>query len=313
MASPKSRQQVASRLQWIGIILLTTLLIVSILFTSSLSIVDCITDQKKNEETSTTAKVLSVLLGDASTVVNTAKFSAKAVPCQCTMPDKWYAQSGQDKFLFERLFFQQGLCCKGVFVEFGALNGIDHSNTYAFEHYMGWKGLMFEIDPNVYVDLERNRPSADIIIGAVCPSGESNITVLLSVYGGFSGSIKQYEETRRNTKRNETVVKCYNLADELRKRGMMRVDYLTMDTEGSEVDLVLDFPWDDFDVRMVQIEQLNEGKYTGQVGKKDKIIQHMLSHGYELYNVFVVASDDTDDLMFVRNLPRFDLKMTNTT
>lgn len=174
-------------------------------------------------------------------------------------------------------------------MEFGALNGIDHSNTYAFEHYMGWKGLMFEIDPHVYSDLERNRPGADIVIGAVCPSGESNITVILSVQGGFSGSIKQFEETRLHTKREESIVKCYNLADELRKRDMMRVDYLTMDTEGSEVDLVLDFPWDDFDVRMVQIEQLHEGRYKGQVGKKEKIIQHMISHGYELYNVFVVT------------------------
>jgi FkbM family methyltransferase len=291
---------------------LTALLIVTFLLTSNHSFAKCITDKTTNNEESTTANSVLSLSGDVSTLVNTAASSATAATCQCTMPDRWHAQSGQDKFLFERLFFQQGLCCKGVFVEFGALNGIDHSNTYAFERYMGWKGLMFEIDPHVYRDLEQNRPGADIVIGAVCPSGESNITVILSIHGGLSGSIKQYEESRLHMKREESVVKCYNLADELRKRDMMRVDYLTMDTEGSEVDLVLDFPWDDFDVRMVQIEQLNEGKYTSQVGKKEKIIQHMISHGYELYHVFVVAIDDTDDLMFVRNLPRFDLNTTKT-
>ena len=237
---------------------------------------------------------------------------ATAAKCHCTIPATWHAQSGQDKFLYERLFLPQGLCCKGVFVEFGALNGIFHSNTYAFESYMGWKGLMFDIDPNVYADLEKNRPGANIVKGAVCPSEESNVTVILSVLVGHSGSIMQYEETRLHNKQEEIVVKCYSLADELRKRDMMKVDYMTMDTEGSEVDLVLDFPWDDFDVRVVQIEQLNEKKYVGQIGKKEKIIEHMILHGYELYKLFVVDADDTDDLMFVRNLPLFELNMTKT-
>lgn len=35
---------------------------------------------------------------------------------------------------------------------------------------------------------------------------------------------------------------------------------MTIDTEGSEPDIVKDFPWNDFDVRVVQIEQLLESK-----------------------------------------------------
>ena len=80
------------------------------------------------------------------------------------------------------------------------------------------------------------------------------------------------------------------------------VDYMTIDTEGSEVSIIQDFPWNDFDVRVVQIEQLNELEYPAQVGKKDKIIQHMTSFNYTLLSVFVVAERDTDDLIFVRNL-----------
>ena len=227
--------------------------------------------------------------------------------CQCTMPATWNAQSGQDKFLFDRLFFQQDLCCKGIFVEFGARNGIDHSNTFAFEQYMGWKGLLFELDPREYEHLESNRPGSFIFKGAVCPAGVSNITVLLSNIEGFSGSLKQYEETRLVHKREETSIKCYNLADELRKKDMYRVDYMTIDTEGNEVEVVHDFPWDEFDVRVVQIEQLLAKRYPSQVGKKEKIIKHMESHGYELYKVYIVAHGDTDDLIFVRNIPRFDL------
>ena len=38
----------------------------------------------------------------------------------------------------------------------------------------------------------------------------------------------------------------------------------------------------------------------------------MILDGYELYKLFVVDADDTDDLMFVRNLPLFELNMTKT-
>ena len=257
------------------------------------------------------------LLGDAPAEIadffamkkNETTSSPPPETCDCNYPGKWSAQSGQDKFLFERIFEQQSLCCKGVFVEFGARNGIEHSNTYALETYMGWTGLMFELDPNEYQKLEQNRPGASIVKGAVCPAGLKEINVLLSTISGHSGALDHYEEKRLINEREKSVIKCYNLAEELRTRDMHTVDYMTIDTEGSEVEIVLDFPWEDFDIRVVQIEQLVAAKYPSQAGKKEKVIEHMLSHGYELFHVYVVAHQDTDDLMFTRNLP---LNVTST-
>ena len=248
-----------------------------------------------------------------STVTVVPVPSSAAETCQCSIPRSWHSQTGQDRFLFQRLFLQQNLCCTGIFVEFGARNGIFHSNTFAFERFMGWKGILFELDPNEYGDLEHNRPGATVIRGAVCPSGERNVSVILSHFGGFSGSWKQYEETRLYAAKGMTTVTCYTLANELRKRGMKRVDYMTIDTEGSELELILDFPWNDFDVRVLQIEQLDEVKFPGQAGKKEKLLKHMESHGYELYNTFVVAAGDTVDLMLVRNLPQFDVLLATVT
>jgi Methyltransferase FkbM domain len=102
------------------------------------------------------------------------------------------------------------------------------------------------------------------------------------------------------------------LATELKKRHMTRIDYMTIDTEGSELEIVLDFNWNDFDVRVVQIEQLVEARYPAQKGKKDRIIQHMTSakFGYKLLGVYDVAHLDTDDLIFTRNLDDY-LSMTD--
>lgn len=80
---------------------------------------------------------------------------------------------------------------------------------------------------------------------------------------------------------------------------------MTIDTEGSELALVQDFPWDEFDIRIVQIEQLDERRYTAQRGRKDKIIRHLTNHGYKLLSVYAVAAYDTDDLIFTRNVDAF--------
>ena len=84
---------------------------------------------------------------------------------------------------------------------------------------------------------------------------------------------------------------------------------MTIDTEGSELAIVLDFPWDEFDVRIVQIEQLNARKYVAQKGRKEKIIQHLESKGYKLLSVYAVDPYDTDDLILTRNVDEF-LNMT---
>jgi hypothetical protein len=70
--------------------------------------------------------------------------------CTCQIPtanDAWTAQAGQDEYLFHRVFFQQALCCHGTFVEFGARNGIEHSNTYMLERHMDCgRAGSFEVD-----------------------------------------------------------------------------------------------------------------------------------------------------------------------
>jgi hypothetical protein len=112
--------------------------------------------------------------------------------CTCIIPTRWTAQAGQDRYLFHRVFSQQSLCCKGTFVEFGARNGIDHSNTYPFEKFMGWKGLLFEVDPREYPNLEQNRKNSHVTSGPICPSTMDNVTIVLSQLGGWTGSEVSY-------------------------------------------------------------------------------------------------------------------------
>jgi hypothetical protein len=136
--------------------------------------------------------------------------------------------------------------------------------------------------------------------------GRTSLSHFCSRAGILVLSLSLLPEPTRNHKVFHTkVYPCRYLADELRQRHWHRVDYMTIDTEGSELAIVLDFPWDDFDVRVVQIEQLYEGKYKAQAGRKAQIIAHLESFGYKLLSVYAVDPFDTDDLILTRNLDEF--------
>ena len=68
----------------------------------------------------------------------------------------------------------------------------------------------------------------------------------------------------------------------------------------AQVAIVEDFPWREFNIKLVQIEQLDERGYPAQRGKKARVIRRMTSVGYRMVKNYTVAEGDTEDLIFVR-------------
>src|SRR5208337_4414072 len=63
------------------------------------------------------------------------------------------SQLGQDMFALSQCGFEEG----GYFVEFGATNGIELSNSYVLEKYFGWTGIVAEPAKRWHMDLANNR------------------------------------------------------------------------------------------------------------------------------------------------------------
>ena len=63
------------------------------------------------------------------------------------------AQLRQDLFVLSELGFKEG----GYFVEFGAANGMDLSNSYLLEKRFGWSGIVAEPATRWHEDLRKNR------------------------------------------------------------------------------------------------------------------------------------------------------------
>ena len=69
------------------------------------------------------------------------------------------SQIAQDLFVLSELNFKK----EGFFVEFGATDGIDLSNTYLLENTFRWNGVLAEPSYTWHSSLKKNRPNCKIL------------------------------------------------------------------------------------------------------------------------------------------------------
>lgn len=142
----------------------------------------------------------------------------------------------------------------GYFVEFGATNGITMSNSWVLEKNYGWRGIVAEPNPDYHDRLARER---DCIIDHRCVysrTGEQ-MNFLCTEKSMFSrleaiNPEDHNEDTMRATNRPVTV-ETISLNDLLDEHGAPdEIDYMSVDTEGSEFEILQAF---DFERRRVKL------------------------------------------------------------
>lgn len=205
------------------------------------------------------------------------------------------SQGGQDALLWDKMFNHDVQFETGTFVEFGARNGKSESNTFFFENQLLWHGLLLEAIPKEQKDIGTNRPRSAVLDGAVC---ESNKKVDFSIagIGGWSGRAEVYDESRKNNLVETISVACFTLTTLLELFGIRHVSYLSVDTEGSELQALKGFPWGNVTVDVVGVEVL-----TGRPERKAKesdLLSYMASVGMEIWIDHQFA-EDTKDTFFV--------------
>lgn len=187
---------------------------------------------------------------------------------------KSVAQLGQDLWVLERTGYKRD----GYFVEFGATDGVLLSNTWLLEKEFGWRGICAEPNPKFFEKLQRNRNCqvSNQYIGRV--TGDTVTFVLADAFGGsqeFAGI--DFHKDKRDaytTAGHVTTFTSISLDDFLQQHDAPRdIDYISVDTEGSEYDLLSNFPFDKWNVRLFTIEH----NFSDQ---REKICQLLECHGY---------------------------------
>ncbi|MEP5568778.1 MAG: FkbM family methyltransferase [Halioglobus sp.] len=165
------------------------------------------------------------------------------------------SQIGQDLWVLEKTNYKRG----GFFVEFGATDGVLLSNTYILEKLFDWKGICAEPNPEYFKKLEVNRNCvvSDACIGAV--SGDVVKFILANEFGGIADlavSGKHADKVAAYQEAGASIeIETTSLHDFLLTENAPRViDYLSIDTEGSEFEILKSFPFHEWAIEIISVE-----------------------------------------------------------
>ena len=183
------------------------------------------------------------------------------------------SQLWQDLFVLSELGFKKN----GFFVEFGATDGMNLSNTFLLEKVFDWKGVLAEPARKWHHELKKNRSA---IIENNCVWDKSNERLIFnetneaeySTIDHFSNA-DNHLKTRKNGIKYE--VDTISLIDMLDKYNAPKeIDYLSIDTEGSEFEILSAFEFDKYKFNIITCEH----NFTKN---REKIFKLLTENGYE--------------------------------
>jgi FkbM family methyltransferase len=185
------------------------------------------------------------------------------------------SQLGQDLWVLNETKYKR----KGFFVEFGATDGVLLSNTYLLEREFGWEGICAEPNPDYFESLKKNR---NCIVNNECiysSTGKIIRFVLANEFGGIEKDAlkgRHKEKVEAYKSNGDTIdVETISLNDVLIKyNAPINIDYMSIDTEGSELEILSKFDFKKWNVKLFTIEHNFEPQ-------RDGIFKLLSKHGYQ--------------------------------
>jgi hypothetical protein len=170
------------------------------------------------------------------------------------------SQYGQDLFVLDLLDGLRG----GFFLDSGASDGVDVSNTFLLEASFGWSGVCVEPNGSFFAALKRNRRCYAVNC-CLFDEGGSVEFLEASSMGGilteYHPSVLQFIESTGRLPRDhagliKTVKKpAHTVGSVLREcHAPPVIDYWSLDTEGSELAILKNFPFGEYSFRVLTVE-----------------------------------------------------------
>lgn len=171
----------------------------------------------------------------------------------------------------------------GFFIEAGAWDGEHLSNTVYLETQLGWTGLLVEPNKHIFETLVTRKRNAFSINCCLAIHGYAEMVIFdtADVFGAIANEeaeqeADKYEDQfiRKDLPRQKEPVQCFPLYSLLLALGNPRVDFFSLDIEGSEIDVLRTVPFDKVDIEMILIETARSNSTA--------IDELMIASGYEV-------------------------------
>jgi FkbM family methyltransferase len=152
----------------------------------------------------------------------------------------------------------------GFFIEAGAVDGFFESNTYHLETYRGWSGILIEPVPEMYKRLAINRPKAITFNCAlVSPEFDGSEVPLSASHATSKVTLSNLGFKTNHESTGETIlVPARTLNSILKEVGVSRIDLLSLDVEGFEIETLRGLDFMNFKPRYILVECLNSEAKT---------------------------------------------------
>ena len=166
------------------------------------------------------------------------------------------SQICQDWFVLESLNYKK----KGYFVEVGAASGVELSNTFLLEKKYEWDAILSEPSPGWKETLEANRSCKKDYRCVYSESGKivnfiQTSEKEYSTISTFSNSDKHKSKRRNFTQYEIATITLSDLLQEY--NAPLEIDYLSIDTEGSEYEILKNFNFKKYTFKVITVEHNN--------------------------------------------------------
>ena len=195
------------------------------------------------------------------------------------------SQLGQDIFALCELAGKRN----GYFVEFGAGDGKYLSNSFLLEKEFGWTGILSEPNRWLFEYLSKNRANAILEPSCVWSQTDEELEFnavddsYFSTINSFTDSDPHLESRIRGQK---YFVKTISLFDLLQKyKAPPVIDFLSVDTEGSEFEILKDFDFSRYSFNVIACEH----NFTLN---REKIFELLTRNGYSRIHENFSQHDD---------------------
>ncbi len=186
-----------------------------------------------------------------------------------------YSQIFQDLFVI----YSSNQKKNGFFIEVGVGNGVDFSNSLLLEKQYNWKGILCEPDIRNFENINKNRNSI-LVKSMISEKCKKNAEFFLND-DPYSSSFKNIKGTQEKIYLESLCLNHLFIKHELKE-----VDYISIDTEGNEYEILKNFDFKRYKVKVFTIE------HNFNLEKRYKIKDLLKKNGYKNVFKFLSYMDD---------------------
>ena len=161
---------------------------------------------------------------------------------------------------------------RGSYVELGAFDGVNKSNTYALEHCCGWTGTLIEGNPSNFAKLQRSGRKGRMVHSAVCSvPGHVNMS---ATGDEFAMVVTEASRGPRvSMRRRSAEVPCDKLSSILDANGATPlIDFLSLDVEGAEETVLSTIDPTRFKLIVLEVQKTSKKDHSSALNRIDRML-----------------------------------------